>query len=166
MTLHIDPTSPALTQDQALSGWRREFCIELLGSGEARIFVRLVNSPSLHARELHRGVLFHRVGASFADMQSFLAAAAHPLRQLVITAARQQPCQSNLFAAVTYDRRAWEQLVDVLERWQRRPPTAARYLSAPSQILRKPQRQLPMFARRPTLLQAAMAAKHAQRAEA
>ncbi|PTT92065.1 hypothetical protein DBR42_02710, partial [Pelomonas sp. HMWF004] len=128
--------------------------------GEARIFVRLVNTPSLHARELQQGLLFHRIGAAFTDLQSCLATAALPLRQLVSTAQRQQPCRNNLFAAVTYDRRAWELVVDAVDCWQRRPHAGARCISTMPQVLRKPQRQLSMLARRPTLLQAALAAKH------
>jgi hypothetical protein len=49
-----------------------------------------------------------------------VAAAREPLERLALTAVRQQPCADNLFAAVTYDRRAWESVVDAVDRWQRR----------------------------------------------
>ena len=92
--LQIDEARPALTSEQTLTGWRREFCVEILGEGQARIFLRAVESPSLKAAELRRAILFHRV--------------------------------DNLFAAVTYDRRAWERVVNGVERWQRRPRSASR----------------------------------------
>ena len=38
-TLQIVPDIPEITPAQALTGWHREFCVELLGEGEARIFV-------------------------------------------------------------------------------------------------------------------------------
>ena len=43
--LQVDPARPALTSEQTLTGWRREFCVELLGEGQARIFLRAVESP-------------------------------------------------------------------------------------------------------------------------
>jgi hypothetical protein len=76
MDLHIESQMPALTPDQALTGWRREFCVELLGDGRARIFTRMVISPSHKAAELQHGVLFHRVGAAFRDLRSCMQAAA------------------------------------------------------------------------------------------
>jgi hypothetical protein len=120
MTLHLDDTLPTLTAEQTLTGWRREFCVELLGDGQARVFLRAVEKPSLKATELHRGVLFHRVSTAFADLGGFAAAAQPVLDRLVQGAARQQPSQDNLFAAVTYDRRAWEDVVTAVEQWQRR----------------------------------------------
>ena len=124
--LQIDEARPALTSEQTLTGWRREFCVELLGEGQARIFLRAVESPSLKAAELRRAILFHRVGAAFDDLDGCVAAARDPLEHLARTAVRQQPSQDNLFAAVTYDRGAWERVVNGVERWQRRPRSASR----------------------------------------
>lgn len=126
MTLQIDDTLPALTTEQTLTGWRREFCVELLGEGQARIFLRAVEAPSLKATELRRAVLFHRVGSTFADLDGCIAAARDPLEHLAHSAIRQQPSQENLFASVTYDRNAWETVVDAVERWQRRSRVATR----------------------------------------
>lgn len=120
MTLQIDETPATLTSEQTLTGWRREFCVELLGEGQARIFLRAVAAPSLKATELQRGVLFHRLGSAFADLAGCVAAARDALERLAQTAVRQQPSKDNLFAAVTYDRRAWESVVDAVEAWQRR----------------------------------------------
>jgi hypothetical protein len=47
MTLHVDPAAPVLTSAQNLTGWRREFCVEMLGEGAARIFLRAVEMPSM-----------------------------------------------------------------------------------------------------------------------
>lgn len=126
MTLHIDETQQPLTSEQVLTGWRREFCVELLGGGDARVFLRVVEAASLKATELHRGVLFHRLSAAFADLGGCVAAAREPLERLAGTAVRQRPSQDNLFAAVTYDRGAWEAVVSAVERWQRRPPAERR----------------------------------------
>jgi hypothetical protein len=119
--LEVDPDRPALTAAQTLTGWRREFCVELLGEGRARIFLRALESPSMKADELRRAVLFHRVGAGFDDLDGCVAAVHEPLEQLVRTAVRQQPGKDNLFAAVTYDREAWNRVVQGIEHWQRRP---------------------------------------------
>lgn len=126
MALQIDETQPALTVEQNLTGWRREFCVELLGDGQARVFLRAVEAPSLKAKELHRAVLFHRLGSTFADLDGCVAAARDPLELLARTAVRQQPSQDNLFAAVTYDRGAWDKVVGIVEAWQRRPIAALR----------------------------------------
>ena len=83
-------------------------------------------APSLKATELHRGVLFHRVGSGFADLAGCVAAARDALEHLARTAVRQQPSKDNLFAAVTYDRNAWEAVVSAVERWQRSPAMASR----------------------------------------
>lgn len=123
MALQIDEARPVLTSQQTLTGWRREFCVELLGEGRARIFLRAVESPSLKATELRRAILFHRVGAAFDDLDGCVAAARAPLEHLARTAVRQQPSKGNLFAAVTYDRGAWESVENAVERWQRRPPS-------------------------------------------
>lgn len=122
MTLHIDDAQTTLTTEQTLTGWRREFCVELLGDGQARVFLRALEAASLKATELHRGVLFHRLGTTFTDLNGCVAAAREPLERLASTAVRQQPSKDNLFAAVTYDRNAWEKVVTVVEGWQRRRP--------------------------------------------
>ncbi|HEY0955016.1 MAG TPA: hypothetical protein VGE36_09685 [Roseateles sp.] len=120
MTLQIDETQTSLTTEQSLTGWRREFCVELLGEGQARIFLRAVEAPSLKATDLQRGVLFHRVASTFDDLAGCVAAARDPLERLARTAVRQQPSQDNLFAAVTYDRGVWDSVVNAVEHWQRR----------------------------------------------
>lgn len=148
MDLHIESQMPALTPDQALTGWRREFCVELLGDGRARIFTRRVISPSHKAAELQHGVLFHRVGAAFRDLRSCMQAAAGPLRQLVGSAVRQQPCRDNLFSAVVYDHQAWERVMEALDHWQRRPHAAARGVAAAPHGPRPTLRQLPILSRR------------------
>jgi hypothetical protein len=125
MSLHIDETEATLTSEQSLTGWRREFCVELLGDGQARVFLRAVEMPSLKATDLQRGVLFHRVTSMFTDLAGCVAAAREPLERLARTAVRQQPNKDNLFAAVTYDRGVWETVVNAVENWQRRPPARA-----------------------------------------
>lgn len=125
MTVHIDDNQTTLTTEQTLTGWRREFCVELLGEGQARVFMRAVEAASLKATELKRGVLFHRVSSAFSDLTGCAAAAREPLERLASTAARQQPSKDNLFAAVTYDRNAWEGVVSAVENWQRRLPAAS-----------------------------------------
>jgi hypothetical protein len=120
MALQIDEARPALTSEQTLTGWRREFCVELLGEGIARIFLRAVESPSLKATELRRAILFHRVGAVFDDLDGCVQAVREPLEHLARTAVRQQPSPDNLFAAVTFDRGAWDRVMNGLQRWQRR----------------------------------------------
>lgn len=125
MTLDIDDSLPPLTPEQTLTGWRRELCVELLGDGRARIFLRAMEAPSLKATELQRGVLFHRVASTFTDLAGCVAAARPPLERLAGTAVRQQPSADNLFAAVTYDRSAWEGVVSAVEDWQRRRRPAA-----------------------------------------
>ncbi len=125
MSLQIDDTPANLTSAQTLTGWRREFCVELLGPGQARVFLRAVEQPSLKATELHRGVLFHRVGSAFGDLAGCVAAAREPLERLAESATRQEPAKENLFAAVTFDRAAWEQVVSAIDGWQRRPHAVA-----------------------------------------
>jgi hypothetical protein len=126
MSLEIDETPATLTSEQTLTGWRREFCVELLGEGRARIFLRAVEAASLKATELRRGVLFHRVSSTFADLPGCVAAAREPLERLARTAQRQQPTQDNLFAAATYDRAAWDGVVNAVEQWQRSAPPGRR----------------------------------------
>ena len=122
--LQIDPARPALTSAQTLTGWRREFCVELLGDGQARVFLRAVETPSMKADELRQAILFHRVGAAFDDLDGCVAAAREPLELLARTAVRQTPSKDNLFAAVTYDRGAWDRVLQGVENWQRRPRSA------------------------------------------
>jgi len=118
--LQVDPAFPMLTSEQALTGWRREFCVELLGAGQARIFLRAVEVPSMRADELRQAILFHRVSTAFNDLDGCIAFVREPLDQLVHTAVRQKPSKDNLFAAVTHDRNAWDLVVQGIERWQRR----------------------------------------------
>ena len=122
--LQVDPARPALTSAQSLTGWRREFCVELLGEGQARIFLRAVESPSMRADELRHAILFHRVNAAFDDLEGCVAAVREPLEHLARTAVRQTPGKDNLFAAVTYDRSAWDRVLQGVEQWQRRPRSA------------------------------------------
>lgn len=119
MSLQIIESPVTLTVEQSLTGWRREFCVELLGDGEARIFLRALAVASLKATELQRAVLFHRVAAGFTDLAGCVASAREPLERLARTAVRQQPGADNLFAAVTYDRAAWDAVVEAVERWPR-----------------------------------------------
>lgn len=125
MNVEIDANLPMLTPEQSLTGWRQELCVELLGEGRARVFLRALEAPSLKATELKRGLLFHRVQSNFSDLAGCVAAARDPLERLVGTAGRQVPSQDNLFAAVTYDRAAWEAVVSAVEGWQRRRHPAA-----------------------------------------
>lgn len=138
MTLEIDDTPAPLTAEQTLTGWRRELCVELLGEGRARIFLRTVERPSLKATELHRGVLFVRVAHPFGDLAGCVAAAREPLERLAASAVTQQPSQENLFAAVTYGRAAWDDVVSAVENWQRRRPAAP--APGPAPAARPPQR--------------------------
>lgn len=121
MPLQIDDTPTGLTPAQTLTGWRRELCVELLGEGQARVFLRAVEAASMKATELQRAVLFHRVGAGFHDLAGCVAAARAPLEALARSAVRQTPSKDNLFAAVTYDRAAWDRVMSVIDDWQRRP---------------------------------------------
>jgi hypothetical protein len=119
--LQVDPEPPPLTPAQGLSGWRRELCIELQGSGAARIFVRAVQESSFRAIELQRGVLFQRLDPRFSDLAGCVQALQPALDRLVHTARRLQPDKENLFQALDYDRAAWDQVQLGVERWARRP---------------------------------------------
>jgi hypothetical protein len=114
--LHIDPNIAQITPAQSLTGWRREFCIEVLGDGSARIFVRAVEKGSFKAAELKRGVLFHRVDPRFTDLAGCVAAIQGDLEHLIDTARRVRPDKDNLFAALTYDRDAWERVQRGIDR--------------------------------------------------
>jgi hypothetical protein len=125
-TLQLDPDLPQLTPTESLTGWRRELCIELLGDGVARIFVRAMEQSSHKATELKRGVLFSRLDPRFTDLAGCVDATRADLERLVDTARRIRPEQENLFAAIRYDRTAWEGVVRGIDQWARRPRDTAR----------------------------------------
>src|SRR5262245_37723138 len=114
-SLQIDTAFPELTPQQSLTGWRRELGVELLGAGHARVFLRTVEHPTMKAADLARGILFHRVGAGFKDLDGCVAEVREHLERLVDSAVRQAPDKHNLFAAVSYDRSAWDEAVRGIE---------------------------------------------------
>lgn len=118
--LQIEPEVPDISPAQGLDGWRREFCVELLGEGAARIFVRGVGKSSLKATELRRAILFVRLSARFTDLVGCVDALRTDLSSLAETARRSRPDEDNLFATVEYDRDAWERVQRGLDRWARR----------------------------------------------
>ena len=119
-TIHIEPDFPQITPDQSLTGWHREFCVELLGDGAARVFVRAVEASSFKATELRRGVLFQRLDARFTDLAGCVDFIKADFEHLVDTARRTRPDKDNLFATAEYDRTAWERVQQGLQRWARR----------------------------------------------
>jgi hypothetical protein len=119
-TLQIESDLPEITPAQSLAGWRREFCVELLGDGAVRIFVRAVEQSSLKAAELQRGILFHRLDPRFTDLVGCVEAVRPDLERLADTARRIRPDKENLFAAVSYERPSWERVEHGLDRWARR----------------------------------------------
>lgn len=119
-TLQVDPELPDITPAQGLTGWRREFRIELLGDGGARIFVRAVEKSSFKAAELRRAILFHRLDSRFQDLDGCVEAIRPDLDRLVDTARRTRPDKDNLFASLEYDRAAWERVQQGIDRWARR----------------------------------------------
>jgi hypothetical protein len=119
-TLQIDPNLPQITPAQSLTGWRREFCIELLGDGAARIFVRAVEQSSFKATELQRAILFDRLDARFTDLAGCLEGLRPDLERLAETARRMHPDKEHLFATVEYDRTAWGRVQNCVDRWARR----------------------------------------------
>jgi hypothetical protein len=119
-TLQFEPNLPEITPAQSLVGWRREFCIELLGDAGARIFVRVVEESSFKATELQRAILFHRLDTRFTDLASCIEAIRPDLQRLADTARRTRPDKDNLFATVDYDRVAWERVQHGIDRWARR----------------------------------------------
>lgn len=125
-TLHLDEHWPEIEPLHSLTGWRREFCVELLGDAAAKVFVRAVPASSQKAEELKKAVLFHRVDARFGDLRGFVEFARPALEQLAVSAVRHTPDKDNLFTAVAYDTSAWERLVQALERWQRQPRKPSR----------------------------------------
>ena len=119
-TLQVDPKLPDITPAQSLTGWRREFCIELLGDGGARIFVRAVEKSSFKAAELQRAILFHRLDSRVRDLEGCVEAIRPDLDRLVDTARRTRPDKENLYASVEHDRAAWERVQQGIDRWARR----------------------------------------------
>jgi hypothetical protein len=119
-TLQIDPELPELTPVQSLAGWRRELCIELLGEGAARIFVRAVEQSSFRAAELQRAILFQRLDPRFTDLAGCAQALRGELERLAETARRMRPGKDNLFRTVEYDHATWERLQQGIDRWGRR----------------------------------------------
>ncbi len=118
--LQIDSNLPEITPAQSLAGWRREFCIELLGDGGARIFVRAVEQSSFKATELQRAILFHRLDPRFGDLLDCVEAMRPDLEHLADTARRTLPDKENLFATVECDRATWGRVQHDVERWARR----------------------------------------------
>ena len=119
-TIQVEPDLPPITPTQSLVGWHREFCVELLGEGSARIFVRAVEESSFKATELQRAILFQRLGARFTDVAGCVAFMQTDLEQLVDSAQRTRPEPDNLFVTVEYDRTAWERVQHGIDRWARR----------------------------------------------
>ncbi|PZP36698.1 MAG: hypothetical protein DI603_01695 [Roseateles depolymerans] len=146
MSLHIDEATPVLSAEQTLTGWRREFCVELLGDGQARIFLRAVPAASLKAAELRRGLLFHRVNHAFHDLPGCVAASRDVLERLAQTASRPEPTPDNLFATACFDRQTWDRVVYAVEQWQRRPPPTSCLPHAAAPMPRSD----PALSRRPT----------------
>ncbi len=119
-TLQVDPKLPDITPAQSLTGWRREFSLELLGDGGARIFVRAVEKSSFKAAELQRAILFHRLDSRFSDLEGCVQAVRADLDRLIDTARRNRPDKENLFASVEYNRTAWEHVQQEIDRWAKR----------------------------------------------
>ena len=119
-TLQVDPELPEIDAMRGLNGWRREFCVELLGGGSARVFVRAVQQSSFKAAELQRAILFHRLDARFTNLAGCVESLQPELEQLAETARRAVPSKSNLFVSVAYDRGAWDRVEQSVERWTRR----------------------------------------------
>jgi hypothetical protein len=118
--LQVDPNLPEITPTQSLTGRYREFCIELLGDGRARIFVRAVDKSSFKAAELQCAILFHRLDSRVNDLGGRIEAIRADLDRLIDTARRTRPNKENLFASLEYDRAAWERVQQGLDRWAKR----------------------------------------------
>lgn len=118
--LTIESTVPEISPAQSLNGWRREFCVELLGAGAGRVFVRAVQQSSYKANELQRAVLFCRLDPRFTDLAGCARALHAELSQLAETAQRTQPDKSNLFRTLEFDPACWERVEAGVERWSRR----------------------------------------------
>jgi hypothetical protein len=119
-TLQVDPKLPDITPAQGLTGWRREFCGELLGDGSARVFARAVEKSSFKAAELQRAILFHRLDSRVRDLEGCVQAIRSDLDRLIDTARRTRPDKQNLYTSVEYDRAAWERVQQGIDRWARR----------------------------------------------
>ena len=117
--LMIEATVPTLTPEQSLAGWRRECCIELLGEGSARVFVRAVEASSFRAAELQRAILFYRLDSRFTDLVGCVAHLQADFDLLADTARRAQPGKDNLFQPADFNRPAWERIQQGLDRWAR-----------------------------------------------
>jgi hypothetical protein len=118
--LTIESTAPEISPAQSLNGWRREFCVELLGEGAARVFVRALQQSSFKASELQRAVLFCRVDPRFNDLAGCVRALQPDLSLLADTAQRTQPDKANLFRTLDFDPACWERVQAGVERWSRR----------------------------------------------
>jgi hypothetical protein len=118
--LQIEPDLPVTEPMQGLTGWHREFCVELLGDGAARVFVRAVATASFKAIELQRAILFQRLDQRFNDLTGCAAAIRSDLERLADSAQRVRANSENLFRTVEYDRIAWERVQRGIERWGRR----------------------------------------------
>lgn len=119
-SLQLEPAIPPITLSQSLTGWHREFCVELLGDGGARIFARAVQRSSFRASELQRAILFHRLDVRFSDLAGCVAALQADLERLASTARRAVPSKENLFITLDYDRNAWDRVEQGVDRWARR----------------------------------------------
>ena len=118
--LQIDPILPELTPEQSLTGLRREFCVELLGDGIARVFVRAVETSSFKAAQLQRAVLFRRLDARFTDLAGCVESVRVDLERLADSAKRTRPAKENLFSCVEIEQAAWERVQQGVDRWGRR----------------------------------------------
>jgi hypothetical protein len=119
-TLQVDTQWPEIGSLEALTGWHREFCVELHGDGTARIFVRAVALASQKAAELQRRILFQRLSQRFKDVAGCVESVRPDLERLVDGARKVEPSKENVYAAITYDRQAWERVQQGIEKWQRR----------------------------------------------
>lgn len=119
-TFQLDQTLPQISPSQSLAGWHREFCVELLGNSEARIFVRAVDKGSSKATELQRATLFERLDTRFVDLAECTEAIRDDLDQLIDSARRTLPSKDNLFTTLEYDRPAWGRVQTSIDRWARR----------------------------------------------
>lgn len=118
-TLQLEPTLPTITPAQSLTGWRREFCVELLGSSAARIFVRVVEKSSFKAAELQRSIVFHRLDQRFDDLAGCVEKLRPALERLADSARRTETGPASLFFPVEHDRHAWAQVQQGIDRWTR-----------------------------------------------
>ena len=119
-TLQVDTNWPEIGSLEALTGWHRELCVELHGDGSARVFVRAVALASQKAAELQRRILFHRLSQRFKDLPGCVGFVRADLEPLVDSARKVEPSKENVYAAVTYDKQAWERVQAGIDRWQRR----------------------------------------------